>query len=50
MPPAEIDRRIKQMGAQGHDRFESRHKFKGGKLIDLEVSIVVMPQDTGDEI
>jgi PAS domain S-box-containing protein len=35
----ETGRRIKKIMAQGSDRFESRHKRKDGKVIDVEVSV-----------
>jgi PAS domain S-box-containing protein len=37
--PEETGRRIKKIMAQSSDRFESRHKRKDGKVIDVEVSV-----------
>jgi PAS domain S-box-containing protein len=37
--PGEVAQRIKRITEQGHDRFESRHKCKDGKIIDVEVSV-----------
>jgi PAS domain S-box-containing protein len=42
----EVERRIRQMVEQGHDRFVTKHKCKDGDVIDLEVSIVIMEPDT----
>jgi PAS domain S-box-containing protein len=36
--PEDILRRIKTIVEQGHARFESRHKRKDGRIIDVEVS------------
>jgi PAS domain S-box-containing protein len=37
--PEETTRRIEKIASQGYDRFESRHKCKDGKIIDVEVSV-----------
>ncbi|MBN1282932.1 MAG: PAS domain S-box protein [Proteobacteria bacterium] len=35
--------RIKKIGEQGHDRFESRHRRKDGTMMDVSVSANYMP-------
>ena len=45
IPPEEVERRIAQMVSQGADRFETQHRHKGGRLIDLDVSIVIMQSE-----
>ncbi len=40
--PEEVERRIEQMVSQGSDRFETQHQHKDGRVIDLDVSIVIM--------
>jgi PAS domain S-box-containing protein len=37
--PGETAQRIKNIIAQGSDRFESRHKCKDGRTIDIEISV-----------
>ncbi|MCG6550767.1 MAG: PAS domain S-box protein [Candidatus Magnetominusculus sp. LBB02] len=37
--PEEIQRRIKRMTETGGDRFESKHRHKDGRVIDVEVSV-----------
>ena len=37
--PEETARRIKRIVAQGSDRFETQHKRKDGKIIDIEISV-----------
>ena len=37
--PEETSGRIKKIIEQGSDRFESRHKCKDGRIIDIEVSV-----------
>ncbi len=41
IPKTEVDRRIQQMVSKGYDNFETKHKTKDGKIIDLAVSIAV---------
>jgi PAS domain S-box-containing protein len=40
--PEEIDRRIHQIMESGADRFETRHRRKDGRIIDVEVSLTFM--------
>ncbi len=44
-PLKEFDRQVKQMVKQEEDRFETQHKRKDGKIIDLEVSSVILPRE-----
>jgi len=37
--PEETIKHIKNIMAQGYERFESRHKRKDGKIIDVEISV-----------
>ncbi|RME86070.1 MAG: PAS domain S-box protein, partial [Caldilineae bacterium] len=43
----QINRRIREMMAAGSMRFETRHRRKDGRVIDLEVSISIMQSDIG---
>ncbi len=45
LSPPEIEKRIERMVKQGKDRFETKHKRKDGRIIDLEVSSVIMHSD-----
>jgi PAS domain S-box-containing protein len=36
--PKDITRRMKRIMKQGYDRFETRHKHKDGRIIDVDVS------------
>jgi len=45
LTPEQIEQRIEQMMRQGGARFETRHRHKNGGLIDLDVSITVIPQE-----
>ena len=44
IPPEEVERRIQQLLAKGDDRFETKHKCKDGRVLDLEVSISIMQE------
>jgi PAS domain S-box-containing protein len=46
--PGEISRRIKKIMEQGHARFESRHRCKDGRIIDVDVSVNRL--DVGKEL
>jgi PAS domain S-box-containing protein len=37
--PGQTAQRIKKIGEQGSDRFETQHKRKDGKIIDIEISV-----------
>jgi PAS domain S-box-containing protein len=37
--PEEVAQRIKKIAKQGSDRFETRHKRKDGRIIDVEMSV-----------
>jgi len=39
IPEKEIQRRINQMISKGRDRFDTKHKSKNGRIIDLNVSV-----------
>ncbi len=45
IPDKEIQRRIDQFVRKGHDRFETQHKRKDGKIIDLNVNISILHRD-----
>ena len=40
--PEEVERRIAFMVERGWDRFETQHRRKDGRIVDLDVSIVIM--------
>lgn len=40
----EIEVHIEKVVAQGHERFETRHRHKDGHEIDVEVSVTFMPE------
>ncbi len=41
----DVGEHIEKIMAQGYDRFETRHRRKDGKVIDVEVSTTYMPQE-----
>lgn len=43
----ETARRIQKIQQVGYDRFESRHRCKDGRIVDVEVSVSYLPGDTG---
>ena len=42
LSPPDIKQRIEQMVSQGWARFETQHRHKEGRVVELEVSIVIM--------
>ncbi len=48
--PEETERHIKNVRARGYDRFETRHRRKDGKLLDVEVSTHAVPDGKGARI
>jgi len=45
--PEQTARRIKKIVENGSDRFETRHKRKDGKIIDIEISVNYLNIDEG---
>jgi PAS domain S-box-containing protein len=45
--PEEIEKRIQDIITNGSGRFETRHRRKDGDIIDLEVSTIYSPNNTG---
>lgn len=45
--PEEVEKKIENTVKKGTDRFETRHKRKDGKIIDLDVNTVIM--DRGEK-
>ncbi|MBN1551183.1 PAS domain-containing protein [bacterium] len=43
--PDETAQRIKKIIKQGHDRFETQHRRKDSKIIDVEISINYVPME-----
>jgi len=43
----EIAQRIRKIKDVGHDRFETRHRRKDGKIVDVEISVNYLPIDSG---
>ncbi len=41
--PEDVTAHIEKLMAQGHDRFETKHRRKDGSLIDIEVSTTFLP-------
>jgi diguanylate cyclase (GGDEF)-like protein/PAS domain S-box-containing protein len=42
--PEEVKRHIHKLMAQGHDRFETQHRRKDGRVIDIEASSTFLPE------
>ncbi len=47
--PEEVARRIKKMLSKGSERFETRHRRKDGRIIDVEISVKVLEYE-GDRL
>ena len=45
--PEETDQRVRKIVEQGYDRFETRHRRKDGRIIDVEVSVNFIDTDGG---
>ena len=45
--PADVARHIQKIMAQGSDRFETRHKRKDGRIIDVEVNVTYLGTEEG---
>jgi len=45
LSPEEVKRRIEHMVSKGKDRFETQHRHKSGRLLDLEVSVAIVEQN-----
>ena len=44
---SEVSRRLRQLKAQGRDRFETRNRRKDGTIIDVELSVTHSPIEDG---
>jgi PAS domain S-box-containing protein len=47
LTPEEIEPRIREIIERGEARFETRHRAKDGRIIDIEVSVKYMPKERG---
>ena len=47
LTPEEIEPRIREIIERGEDRFETRHRAKDGRIIDIEVSVKYLPREHG---
>ncbi|MBM3173341.1 MAG: PAS domain S-box protein, partial [Chloroflexi bacterium] len=45
--PDDTARRIRKIEKVGSDRFETRHRCKDGKIVDVEISVNYLPVDSG---
>ncbi|MFH1638817.1 MAG: PAS domain S-box protein [Chloroflexota bacterium] len=45
--PEDTERHIKKIMETGHDRFETRHKRKDGRIIDIEISTNYVSEEGG---
>ncbi len=48
LTPEEVEARIRQMVAEGRARFETRHRAKDGRVLTLDVSIVIVNDPAGE--
>jgi PAS domain S-box-containing protein len=45
--PEDTARHIEKIKASGYDRFETRHKMRGGRIIDMEISVNYLQDGSG---